>query len=334
MKKLILILSGAIGLSFTAQAQLTINTGLDTASMTNLLEGLGVNIQNMTINCDANAYGQFSGYSEIPIGNGIVFSTGDALMMADSNMSTSTTSTWSYPGDADLDLLAGTYTYDACVLEFDAVPVGDTLYFNFAFGSEEYMEWVSAGFNDVFAIWISGNGFPGPTNIAVLPNDTVVSVVNVNAYTNPQYYIDNETIPGSYISFDGFTTNIGVEAVVVPGSTYHFKIAIADAMDAAVDSGVMLEAFSFRSFMEISGMEELELQTMIYPNPAMDFIKLQFNTAKADVYILNTVGEIVYQSSNFNSDDILDVSELKSGIYFVKTVAGNKTGYTPLMIVK
>ena len=334
MKKFLLILTGVFGLSFVAEAQLTINTGLDTASMTNLLEGLGVDIQNMSINCAPGAYGQFSGYSEIPIGNGLVFSTGDALMMADSNMSTSTSTAWNYPGDPDLDLIAGTYTYDACVLEFDAVPAGDTLYFNFAFGSEEYMEWVAGGFNDVFAIWISGNGFPVPTNIAVLPNDTIVSVVNVNAYTNSQYYIDNETIPGSYISFDGFTTNIGVEAVVVPGSTYHFKIAIADAMDGVVDSGVMLEAFRFRSFMEISGMEELEMQSMIYPNPAMDFVKLQFNTARADVYILNAVGEIVYQSANFNSDDILDISELESGTYFVKTVSGHKTGYTPLMIVK
>lgn len=332
MKKL--LLAGTTLLALNSQAQLSITTGLDTTAMSSLLEGLGVDINNMTINCSAGAYGQFSGTSEIPISQGLVFSTGDALTLANSNSSTSDSYAWGTLGDSDLDLLAGIGTYDACVLEFDAIPTGDTLFFNFAFGSEEYMEWVSAGFNDVFAIFISGNGFPTPTNIAVLPNDTIVSVDNVNANTNSQYYIDNETVPGTYVSLDGFTTNIGVEVVVVPSSPYHFKIAIADAMDAVVDSGVLLEAFSFRSVAAPLSIVENEIEFNMYPNPANEYLTLKFAEATANVSITNSVGQEVFSKSNLINGESLNISELAAGSYLVKLSSEGKSSIQSLMITK
>lgn len=334
MKKILLAFTTLLALN--SQAQLSITTGLDTTTMSSLLEGLGVNINNMTINCAPNAYGQFSGNSEIPISQGLVFSTGDALMMADSNMSSSTSTPWNYPGDFDLDLLvAPNITYDACVLEFDAVPIGDTLFFNFAFGSEEYMEFAGVGFNDVFAIYISGLGFPVPTNIAVLPNDTIVSIDNVNANLNSQYYIDNETIPGSYVSFDGFTSNVNVETVVVPSTPYHFKIAIADVSDGVLDSGVMLEAFSFRSVSNGTlAVSENDLKVGMYPNPANQQITLRFTEATADISIMNTVGQEIQSKSGLLNGESLDISNLAAGSYLVKITASGKSSIQSLMVTK
>lgn len=332
MKKIYLSISFFFALN--ANAQLTINTGLDTNSMSNILEGLGVDIHNMSINCDPNAYGQFSGFSEMQINDGIVLATGDASVMIGPNTSTSSGTDNGYPGDADLTFMANCQTYNACVLEFDAIPVGDTLYFNFAFGSEEYMEWVAGGFNDVFAILVSGIGFPSPTNIAILPNSTIVSVLNVNANTNSAYYIDNETVPGTFVSYDGFTTNIEVEVVVVPQTNYHFKIGIADALDGAVDSGVMLEAFSFRSPISTLGILENEDSFTMFPNPAVNELTLNFKSISADVILMNNLGQALLSKTNVTNGTILNLSDLPNGSYFIKLKTNTEESIQPLLIVR
>lgn len=243
----------------SSSAQLTVTDSLGTAALTSLLEGLNITITNLTVNCAGAAFGQFSGASEIPITNGLVLTTGAAEGVAGpvANFASVANNT---PGDTDLiNLLGGIgvgVTFDACVLEFDCVPLGDTLLFNFAFGSEEYPEFVGSGFNDVFAIWLSGPGFPIATNVAAIPGGTPVSINNVNATTNATYYVDNEIPAGVNCAYDGFTQNLTAFAVVTPGANYHIKVAVADVGDMIFDTGVFLEAFSFRSVFGISsGMQ-------------------------------------------------------------------------------
>ena len=54
------------------------------------------------------------------------------------------------------------------------------------------------------------------------------------------------------MQFDGFTTPLTAEAHVVCGQTYTIVLAVADAGDNILDSGVFLEASSFSSFGGIS----------------------------------------------------------------------------------
>ena len=81
-----------------------------------------------------------------------------------------------------------------------------------------------------------------------------VSINNVNngySFTEPAsgpsnncaYYVDNSS--GAEVQYDAFTTVLTAQAVVVPCQTYHIKIAISDAGDGALDSGVFLEEGSF-----------------------------------------------------------------------------------------
>ncbi len=58
--------------------------------------------------------------------------------------------------------------------------------------------------------------------------------------TSPNYFIDNNN-GAQAIHLDGFTKVLTPAIDVVPCATYHFKIAIVDAGDGAVDSAVMLE---------------------------------------------------------------------------------------------
>src|SRR5439155_15885809 len=85
-----------------------------------------------------------------------ILSTGQAKDVVGPNNSDSTTTSFGTPGDAQLTAIAGAATNDACILSFDFVPQGGVLKFNFVFGSEEYNEFVGAGFNDVFAFFLNG----------------------------------------------------------------------------------------------------------------------------------------------------------------------------------
>ena len=144
------------------------------------------------------------------------------------------------------------------MLEFDFVPYADTVAFNYVFGSEEYPEYAppeSSTYNDVFGFFISGPGIIGYENIAQLPNGNgVVSINNVNAITNMQYYISNGNGTNApfnnsdqYIQYDGFTKVLKAVSEVQCGETYHLVLAIADVGDGSWDSGIFLEANSLSS---------------------------------------------------------------------------------------
>ena len=78
---------------------------------------------------------------------------------------------------------------NSAVLEFDFIPQGTTVSFQYVFGSEEYPEFsASQNVNDVLG-FISGPGISGPftngaQNIALIPTtttgDSKVSIFNVN----------------------------------------------------------------------------------------------------------------------------------------------------------
>jgi len=125
------------------------------------------------------------------------------------------------------------------------------------FGSEEYLEWVGGGFNDVFGFFISGPGITGTfsggsANIALVPSTTIpISIDTVNNVSNSAYYVNNGTgatpLVNGTIQYDGFTTVIHALANVQCGQTYHIKLAIANVGDNSYDSAVFLEANSFNT---------------------------------------------------------------------------------------
>lgn len=328
MKKYLLILSSV--LAFTAsKAQLTITDSLTLAQITTLLEGTGVTVSSLTVNCPATSLAEFSGTSEMAITHGIALSTGFADSMGDANVNPSTSGMFGTPGDPDLDALSMAQTWDACVLEFDCVPTGDTLLFNFSFGSEEYPEFVGSSFNDVFAILLSGPGISGTINAAALPGGTPVAINNVNASMNPTYYYDNEFPAGMYVSFDGFTNNLTAFAEVIPSSTYHFKVAIADASDAAYDSGVFLEAFSFRSVSAMTtGVNELSENVFnVFPNPSNGEFSINDKDGKflgSELRIVNMLGQEVYKEMITAKEIHFDLGVLPAGVYQAGIYTGNK----------
>lgn len=140
------------------------------------------------------------------------------------------------PGDGDLSQFSGNLTYDAAVYQVTVVPNASTLVVRYAFGSEEYPEYVGSQFNDVMAVFVDG------TNCALVPGtNTAVAINSVNQNTNSSYYIDNQAGAAGYgTTMDGLTVPLECRVPVTLGEQVTVKIAVADASDGIYDSAVAL----------------------------------------------------------------------------------------------
>ena len=253
--------------TFFCNAQLVITNESSAQALAQRMVGDGVSISNVTFrgNSLMAAYFKNQGNTNIGIDSGIVLTSGRAKSTSSVNGldgngintagSVLADEGWNIAGDADLATLIGTTTddtHDACVLEFDFVPLGDSVKFRYVFGSEEYTSDFVCSYNDAFAFLISGPGFTGLENIALIPGTTTpVSIFNVNDVdgggcpNNMSYFIDNTA--NTYYNHDGLTVALTALAHVHACETYHLKIVISDVGDGAYDSGVFLEAKSLTS---------------------------------------------------------------------------------------
>jgi gliding motility-associated-like protein len=248
-------------------AQLTTVNQSATNLVQNTLTGPGVTVSGVTFTGSANtAIGKFTatGVPGFNFGSGVVITTGTIFGVEGPigpNTQLNAGVANGLPGNAQLNALIGGTTYDASVLEFDFIPLSDTVRFRYVFGSEEYPEYVGSVFNDVFAFFISGPGIPGGVqNMAQLPNGNgIVTINNVNngngtanPPSNPAYFFDNTAGGANSLEYDGFTVALTAMSPVICGATYHLRIAIADVGDGIFDSGIFLEANSLTANVSVN----------------------------------------------------------------------------------
>lgn len=267
---------------FGANGQLITSTAMTpTELVESVLVGDGVVVSGVTYTGHPDAIGSFNGAAtNVGLTSGIILTTGTVKNEVGGlggeqrgpfgpNDTGSSGKANGEPGYGPLTVIAGVDTENAAILEFDFVPLSDTVRFRYVFGSDEYPEFVNEGFNDAFAFFISGPGFGGTYNMAQIPGGGgTVSIDNINngatnagPCQNCAFYIQNGTGTEApfassdfYIQYDGFTVVMEAVAKVECGETYHLKIAIADAGDQAYDSGIFLEANSLASYAPL-GMD-------------------------------------------------------------------------------
>lgn len=232
-----------------------------------VLLGNGVTASNITFSGDAAQIGFFNGVnSNIGLDSGIVMSSAAISTIVPGG--TGTDDFMSSTNDADLIAVAQSVTTnpsssninstnDLADLNFDFTVVGDTVQFEFVFGSDEYTTWINSQYNDVFSFFLSGPGINGPyaspsgfpngaVNVALIPGTTdPITISSVQPGLNSQYYIDNAS--NTTVGLNGFTTVITAKYPVICGETYHFRFAIADCQDGSLGSAVFLKANSLGS---------------------------------------------------------------------------------------
>lgn len=302
-------------------SQLSTTGGISPTNLVqNVLLGNGVSVSNITYNGSPGAIGSFTcGPQTMGLSSGIVITTGTISNNGDGphgpNNKPDGGTNNGYPGYPLLNNQLGgnAVTYNAARLEFDFIPYSDTIRFRYVFGSEEYPEFVGSEFNDIFGFFITGPGFPTPTNIALVPNSNdVVAINNVNdgnntqtpaiPASNPQYYVSNNN--GIVVQYDGYTKVLEAVARVQCGQTYHLNMAIADVGDGIYDSGIFLEANSLSSNTPIEVRATLD--KLAFPDP----LKMAEGCVTATVKVrrtknLNqtyTVNTNISGSATLNSD--------------------------------
>lgn len=293
----------------------------------NILIGDGVSISNVTFNAGpasilSEQLGSFEDNNSLVTGisNGFIMGTGDVQLAAQPNISEGESlGGTGLPGsDADLQSLTSNTIYDECVIEFDFIPEGDSISFNYVFGSEEYPEYVCATYNDAFGFFLTG---PNPygadynaKNIALIPNpnnletftntpvaintvnpgvsglfgfSTTCSAIDPNWSSYSIFYNDNNN---SAMEYDGSTTVLKATAAVYCGVSYHIKLAIGDGGDSNYDSGVFLEGSSFSSnVVEIeSGIAQGD--TLLYEGCNSAFFNFERVDASNDFTIYFELG--------------------------------------------
>ena len=110
--------------------------------------------------------------------------------------------------------------------------------------------------------------------------------------------------------------------------TFHGTLGAADITSFGVDAdeNLYVVAFGGGSIYKLKDNTTMSIDDhkmkniILYPNPASDFIVLEFgNNVVSEVSIININGKYLGTFENANNNSLqLDVSDLSSGVYFVK----------------
>lgn len=245
------------------EAVLSVNSGdAETLIKEVFIGGNCFDVDGVTFEGQSGQIGSFSdGITNVGFATGMIMATGDIGVAPGPNDSDGASGGYgSGTPDADLQNLTNGALFDMANIEFDFTPTQSPLTFEFVFASEEYCEYVNTQFNDVFGFFISGPGINGTQNLAVVPmtNDPI-TINTINHLVNSGFYAHNTpasgnncgTIPPANgpavqeLQYDGFTRKMVAVAQVIPCSTYHIKLKIADVGDGVWDSAVFLKGGSF-----------------------------------------------------------------------------------------
>ncbi|MDO1499998.1 choice-of-anchor L domain-containing protein [Winogradskyella maritima] len=229
-----------------------------------LIEGcVEVSNINSPVNGTASGLGSFGYFeragSNFPFENGIVLTTGNALSAGNTqNTNVLNEGTPAWGTDADLENTLGiSNTVNATTIEFDFISASNQVQFNYILASEEYFQNFPCLYSDGFAFLIRPSGSTAPyTNIALVPGTaTAVNTTTIRPEITGQCSAQNEQYFQGYnvgdTNYNGRTTVLSATASIIPNTSYHIKLVIADQTDQNYDSAVFIEGASFNSIVEL-----------------------------------------------------------------------------------
>lgn len=324
-----------------AQISVTNATSIQQLVLDELI-GPGISASTIVFTGDSMAIGTFTGSSNLDINEGIIIASGRINVAIGPNNYNGATEGGGSNGDADLSILSACATYDAAAIEFDFIPLTDSIEMSYIYASEEYPEFVCIEFTDVFAIFLSGHNPKGGTynkeNIALIPSTNLpVGINSINPGSPGSiFYSDcislaysslyNDNTSGTTIEFDGFTDELIAYAYVIPLDTYHIKIAIADGMDHAFDSGLFIRKNSLKCVGMYAGEGERENNAAItiYPNPSdgeVTFLSTYGNIIKT-IQLYDYTGKLFYNVNYINAQSYsIATNDFPPGYYCVKIIS-------------
>ena len=199
--------------------------------------------------------------SSWPFENGLIMTSGDVANAPGPESGVLLDGTYAWPGDGDLEafipgLNAGD-TNNASIIEFEFVPVSNSMSFDFIFAAEEYGTF-QCTFTDAFAFLLTDSA-GNTANLAIVPGtDDPISVLTVrdDQYNGACESVNEEWFANYYgpgglppltspTNFIGHTEVMTASATVIPNEVYTIKLVVADDGDTIYDSAVFIDGGSF-----------------------------------------------------------------------------------------
>jgi Calx-beta domain/Domain of unknown function (DUF4114) len=217
-----------------------IASNLSNQSILNKLLGdtTGLSNINLTVTGDKEAYGTFDN-APFDIGAGIVLSTGKVTALVGANKDSDTTTSFN---TSDLD---GGFDPILLKIDFNTDSSANQVFFQYVFGSEEFVEFSGTPFNDLFTLTLNG------VNLAKLSDGKTASINNLtpseDAKTWSPDYINNPSDIGplsSQVILDGYTKTLTFAGNLIPNAKNTLEIKIKDVSDSTYDSAVFLKGGS------------------------------------------------------------------------------------------
>lgn len=208
------------------------------AQLLDALLGNTDGLSNFNISLFGDARG-FGIYEDDPfyLEDGVVMSTGRVIDLPGVN----TSDTFSPDLNTDFGLPGNSGDSLTLQLTFDADDTAEKFYFQYAFGSEEFVEYGGSSFNDTFTLKLNGIDF------ARLSDGEAVTINNlVGSPVGPFHpdFIQNPvgTGPASDITkLDGYTFPLLFEAPIVKNATNVLTINMRDTNDGIYDAAVFIK---------------------------------------------------------------------------------------------
>jgi gliding motility-associated-like protein len=288
LRNTIFILVFLCGFISNYAQNITVDEGFTPQYLVNdvLINSSCANVLNVSVSGGNFASGEKSfGYfdatgTSFPFQNGIVLSTGKIVNAQGPNTSLSDDGgNMGWNGDPDLNQALGlSNTFNATVLEFDFIPLGNKISFDYIFSSEQYLSNPMSNqcnFTDGFAFLLRRNGETNYQNLAVVPNTNIPVKVNTVRGSGTICPAANETYFDAFndtvhpTNFNGQTKVLTAQSDVIPGETYHIKLVIADEGNHRFDSAIFLGGGSFNFGIDIGDDRLIATGNPLCPNETL-----------------------------------------------------------------
>jgi hypothetical protein len=229
--------TAAIGVTSTAAMALTVTGGSDSNTLLNTLLGNTSGLSNFSITKtgNSNAFGLFNNDSTFGLGSGVVLSTGNVTNVLGPNNSSNAGTSFSGAGDPSIP---NSFDLAALDISFDADDTVDKVFFQYVFGSEEFLEFAGSQFNDTFQLLLNG------VNLALLDNGQQVTINNLAASPSGPFNSAFVQNTGNETQLDGYTKALLFEGLLNKSAKNTLTIKIADVGDGVLDSAVFIKGGS------------------------------------------------------------------------------------------
>jgi len=187
---------------------------------------------------------------------------------------------------------------------------------------------------------VAPNALPIISNILLNPQSpltgqavTVSAIITDSDGTVQEAYINWGIVTGNLIIKANMTLNGGVYEGIIPSQaqagTIYFMVSAKDnSGDISTSSEESITISPSTDINDINGS-----LIKIYPNPAKNIIMVESNDVNVNhLVISNIIGEKIVDLPVIGKKQLIDISRLNSGIYFV-TFSGNNIRNTTKIIV-